>query len=142
MVSTISLRTIREFEASKVSEVEGQPDTLVISANSHYIHIDDFKRLFEYAGQLVKERGIKKLVFDKRRLTAFHQPSMEWYFIEWKDQMFDLGLKTHRKILPDNNVFKMAVKAGREKLGEKYPNAKFHQMDIQYSQSLEEALES
>lgn len=137
-----SLKTVKEFEASKVSEVEGKPDTLVISANSHYIHIDDFKKLFEYAGMIAKERGIERLVFDKRRLTAFHQPSMEWYYTEWKDKMFDLGLKTHRKILPDNNVFKMAVKAGKEKLSEKYPDAKFHQMDIKYSDSVEEAISS
>jgi hypothetical protein len=88
----------------------------------------------------VKEKKITKLIFDKRKLTVFHQPSMEWYFVEWKEKMFDLGLKTHRKILPQDEIFRQSVKIGREKIKSIHPNGKYTLMDIQYSENLQDAI--
>jgi hypothetical protein len=102
--------------------------------------MDQFKETFNFIGELVKKEKITKLVFDKRKLSVFHQPSMEWYFVEWKEKMFDLGLKTHRKILPNDEVFRQSVKIGREKINIAHPNGKFKLMDIAYSESLEQAL--
>ena len=65
---------------------------------------------------------------------------MEWYFVEWKEKMYNKGLKTHRKILPQDPVFRQSVKIGREQISEKYPNGKFNLMDIAYSNDLEDAL--
>jgi hypothetical protein len=65
---------------------------------------------------------------------------MEWYFVEWKDMMFELGLTKHIKILPNDEVFRQSVKIGRKKINELYPNGKFHQLSILYAESLEEAL--
>jgi hypothetical protein len=56
--------------------------------------------------------------------------------------MFALGLKQHRKILPNDEVFKQSVKIGRDKINKLYPNGKFHEMDIQYSSSLEDAIKN
>lgn len=134
------IKTIQTFKHAEISIVENQPNIAIVEALSTYIPIDQFKEVFEIVGKLVKERKITKLIFDKRKLTVFHQPSMEWYFVEWKDQMFDLGLKTHRKILPENDVFKQSVKIGREKIKNIHPNGKYNLMDIQYSNSLEEAI--
>ncbi len=126
---------------AKVSYVEGKP-VAIVEAISSYIPIDEFKKIFESIGKLVTEKNIKKLVFDKRQLTVFHQPSMEWYFTEWKEEMFYKGLKTHRKLLPDNKVFKQSVKIGREKIKEGNPTLKFNEMDIQYKNTLQEAIDS
>ncbi|QSE99338.1 hypothetical protein JR347_05450 [Fulvivirga lutea] len=115
--------------------------TLVVAATGTYITIDEFKSIFNYIGELVKSHKITKLVFDKRKLNVFHQPSMEWYFVEWKEKMFDLGLKTHRKILPEDQVFRQSVKIGRQQIAEKYPNGKFNEMDIQYFENLDDAIE-
>ncbi len=115
--------------------------TAIVSATGTYITIEEFKSIFQFIGDLVKKHGIDKLVFDKRKLNVFHQPSMEWYFVEWKEKMFDLGLKTHRKILPDNAVFRQSVKIGREQINSKYPKGKFHQMDIAYFDDLDSAIE-
>lgn len=136
-----TLKVKKEFKNASVSEVAGE-STLVVAATGSYITIEEFKSIFNYIGTLVKENKFKKLVFDKTKLNVFHQPSMEWYFVEWKEQMFELGLKTHRKILPADKVFIQSVKIGREQIAEKYPKGKFHEMDIQYSESLNEAIKS
>ena len=67
---------------------------------------------------------------------------MEWYFVDWKEKMYDLGLRIHRKILPNNEIFKYSVKIGREKIAASYPNGKFKLMDIQYADSVEQAIEN
>ena len=135
---------IVEFSGTKharINYVEDQP-IAIIEALSNYIPIEDFKKIFLETGKLVKQKGIKKLIFDKRNLTIFHQPSMEWYFIEWKEEMYNLGLKTHRKILPQDNVFRQSVKIGREKIKAENPNLNTDKMDIQYKETLEEAINS
>ena len=65
---------------------------------------------------------------------------MEWYFSEWKDKVYELGLTIHRKILPDNKVFIQSVVIGKENIVKKFPLGKFLKMDIQYSTSIEEAI--
>jgi hypothetical protein len=122
--------------------VKDAPSVAVVEAISSYIPIDQFKETFNYIGELVKTEKITKLVFDKRNLTVFHQPSMEWYFVEWKEKMFSLGLRQHRKVLPNDEVFKQSVKIGRDKISKLYPNGKFHEMDIRYASSLEEAIKN
>lgn len=114
----------------------------IIQATDTYIPIEEFKSLFEKAGTLVKEEGIQKLVFDKRALKVFHQPSMEWYFTTWKTEMLAHGLKTHRKLLPDDSVFRDSVKLGREKILRENPELPLDKMDIKYFESLREAIDN
>lgn len=136
-----NLITHHEGSHAKISFVEGKP-IAVVEATSTYIPIEEFKDIFGEIGKLVESKEITKLIFDKRQLTVFHQPSMEWYFIEWKEQMWDKGLRTHRKILPDNKVFQQSVKIGREKIKEENPTLKFNEMDIQYKDTLQDAIDS
>jgi hypothetical protein len=123
-----------------IYSVENAPKVAVVEATASYIPIEQFKEAFNYIGELVKKDQITKLIFDKRKLSVFHQPSMEWYFVEWKERMFNDGLVIHRKILPNDEVFKQSVKIGRDKINKGFPNGKFHQMDIGYSDTLEDAL--
>jgi hypothetical protein len=112
----------------------------IVTATSNYIPIDEFKDMFMKIGKLVEKEKIEKLIFDKRQLTVFHQPSMEWYFTIWKEEMWNKGLRTHRKILPDNKVFQQSVKIGREKIKAQHPELKFNKMDIQYRDDLQTAI--
>jgi hypothetical protein len=120
--------------------VASAPKIAVVEATASYIPIEQFKEAFNYIGELVRKEQITKLIFDKRKLSVFHQPSMEWYFVDWKEKMFNDGLTTHRKILPNDEVFKQSVKIGRDKINKAFPNGKFHQMDIGYSDTLEDAV--
>lgn len=83
---------------------------------------------------------MNRLVFDKRELTLFHQPSMEWYLTELKEKMYDKGLRIHHKILPKDCVFRECVKLDRKKIYSEHPKAKFNLMDIAYANTIEEAL--
>ncbi|ELR71373.1 hypothetical protein C900_02831 [Fulvivirga imtechensis AK7] len=127
------------FENANVYLVNSA-DAVLVEASGTYITNDEFKNIFHYVGSLVISNGIKKLVFDKRTLKIFHQPSMEWYFVVWKEKMYTHGLKTYRKILPQSSVFRESVRISQEKINKKYPNAKCHNMDIKYSETLEEAI--
>lgn len=131
----------KAFKHANLLRVTNQTTTMVVEASSTYIPIEEFKEIFNYIGDSLVKKPITKLIFDKRKLSVFHQPSMEWYFVEWKEKMYDLGLRIHRKILPENEVFKQSVKIGREKILRDHPKGKFTLMDIQYAETIEEAIE-
>jgi hypothetical protein len=106
-----------------------------------YITIEKFQELFAALSDIVVKFGIVKFIFDKRSLRTFHQPSMEWYFVFWKEEMYKKGLTIHRKILPvDKDWFAEAVLAGREYIKEKYPDCIAFKLDMAYVNSVEEGL--
>jgi hypothetical protein len=131
----------KKFKHGTIYIVKNSPHIAVVEATANYIPLDPFKEIFNYIGDLTKAKGITKLIFDKRKLSVFHQPSMEWYFIEWKEKTFDLGLKIHRKILPVDDIFRQSVRIGRDKINKAYPTKKFNLMDIQYFETVEEAIQ-
>ena len=133
------------FKATKhanIMLVENHPEIVVLEATSTYIPIGKFKEIFEIITVLVKDKKITKLIFDKRKLKVFHQPSMEWYFITWKEEVYDLGLQTHRKILPTDTIFRHSVKIGREKIKTEHPEGKYTLMSIEYAETIDEAIEN
>ena len=131
---------IQDFKTAKLYRVSDE-SAVVLEATKNYITIDEFKDIFSKITEYVKSNRIEKLIFDKRNLTVFHQPSMEWYYTEWKNEMAKSGLTKHRKILPNDDVFKHSVKIGKASLADKYPDAAFHNLDIQYCDSIEECIE-
>ena len=74
-----NLLNIKAFKHAQIFLVKDDPRVAVVEATSGYIPIEQFKEVFHFIGDLVKEKRINKLVFDKRKLTVFHQPSMEWF---------------------------------------------------------------
>lgn len=114
--------------------------TMVLQATKTYIPIEEFKDIFGEIDKLNAIYSAEKLVFDKRSLRVFNQPSMEWYFTEWKEKMYYKGLKIHRKILPQDPLFQESVRIGREKIAKAYPDRKFQEMDIQYRANLDDAI--
>jgi hypothetical protein len=105
-----------------------------------YIPIDDFKATFSQISKIVENGKYKKFIFDKRSLRAFHQPSMEWYFLNWKNKMLDLGLSQHRKILPEEKWFEKMVMIAKEQIMKNNPDNIIHLLDIKYCSSIEEAI--
>lgn len=113
-----------------------QTRVLVCQLTQPYVPIEEFKTLFNKMAALVKKEKLTRFVFDKRLLKSFHQPSMEWYFVVWKEAMANLGLRTHRKILPPEEWFKQAVMAGKAEIAARHPNSISLQLDIQYRDGL------
>ncbi|GAB2616458.1 hypothetical protein [Belliella aquatica] len=107
---------------------------------SDYVPIDNFKSIFLRISEIVKQGGFTKFIFDKRALRAFHQPSMEWYFLHWKNEMLEYGLQKHRKILPAEKWFEKMVMIAKEQIMRNNPDNIIELLDISYCDSIEEAI--
>ena len=114
--------------------------TIICELLTDYVPIEDFKEAFLEIGELVKTGGFEKFIFDKRALRAFHQPTMEWYFIHWKKDMLGYGVKTHRKILPEEKWFEKMVQIAKAQILTQYPDNIIDQLDIAYCDTLEAAI--
>ena len=125
---------------ARISYAE-EPKIIVCELKSEYVPIEHFKDTFYRISELVKSGINQKFVFDKRSLRAFHQPSMEWYFLTWKKEMLGHGLRVHRKVLPNEAWFKKSVMIARDQIAHNHPDNVLDQLDIQYCDSLEEALQ-
>lgn len=145
MNETLNPSEIQDFELAfeeKYSRVLVNADKKIIICEllADYIPIEDFKDTFAQIGKIVKAGNFEKFIFDKRSLRAFHQPTMEWYFIHWKKEMLGYGMKTHRKILPGEKWFEKMVQIAKQQILETYPDNIIDQLDIQYCDSIEEAI--
>ncbi|MEQ9438601.1 MAG: hypothetical protein RIG62_06115 [Cyclobacteriaceae bacterium] len=116
--------------------------TVLCELRAEYVPIEHFKDTFYRISELVKNGINEKFIFDKRALRAFHQPSMEWYFIVWKKEMYQYGLHRHRKILPQEPWFRKSVEIARKQIVQTYPDSIIDKLDIQYCETLEDAIAS
>ncbi len=114
--------------------------TLIATAASHFFPEADFRESFHAIGEFVRTHGVKKLVFDKRKLEVFHFPSMEWYYTEWKPTMVAHGLQLHAKLLPERPAFRVHVRLSREKIYRSVPEGLLDDIVVEYFENLEDAL--
>ena len=139
-MTSIEKNIIEETPYLKAELLEnGQ--ALLCTTKKDYIPMQYFQDSFRNMGEFIKKNPVKKFIFDKTSLRVFHQASMEWYHVVWKKEMALYGLKTYRKILPDLAYFKMNVNLGRELIKKNNPDFKFEDYDIQYCNSVQDALE-
>ncbi|MFT6882955.1 MAG: hypothetical protein ACI83W_000125 [Marinoscillum sp.] len=116
--------------------------TIACVITKDYIPISKFKELFEMLSFEILEGDFDKFVFDKTQLRTFHQPSMKWYFTEWKTEMFKHGLYKHFKVLPELDYFRKAVEAARKPLLAQYPKEMLAKLRIEYFETVKEAVEA
>ena len=136
-----SYRFSNDFETRFARVYSLKEEKIIIcELKSEYVPIAHFKDTFYQISDLVKSGLNNKFIFDKRSLRAFHQPSMEWYYVEWKRDMLALGLKTHRKILPREAWFRKSVAIAKDQIHQHYPDNVVDQLDVKYCESVEEAI--
>jgi len=118
------------------------PDSKVILCQllSDYVPIEHFRSMFQQISVVIENGDFTKFIFDKRSLRTFHQPSMEWYFLYWKQEMMRYGLLQHRKILPNLDWFKTAVAIEREQLAVKMSPEAVEKLNIKYCDNIQEAM--
>lgn len=143
--TTDSTAEIMDFEIAyqeRYCRVRIHPGNKIVICEllADYIPIEDFKVAFGKIGEIVKQGDYQKFIFDKRSLRAFHQPTMEWYFLEWKKEMLGYGLSQHRKILPAEKWFEKMVQIAKEQILKNNPDHIIDQLDILYCDSIEEAI--
>ena len=113
---------------------------MIAQVLSSYVPVEDFINTFQKMVGAVSTKKINKFIFDKRELRAFNQPTMEWYYIEWKEKLLDEGLNVHRKLLPEEEWFKKCVEAGKDEILREYPNNRLNQIDIQYFETISDCI--
>lgn len=133
-----SLKCKSQFSSLYVSE---HLKMAICIADAEYIPIEKFKETFLRISELIHQMEIKHLIFDKRKLRTFHQPSMEWYFAVWKPEIKKKGLVNHYKILPDLEWFEKAVEAGKHEIFKKFSKEILNGISIVYVKSIEEVVE-
>ncbi len=139
IASNYKTSLLASLEHADMLQVNDEP-ILIVQAKTRFIPLADFKNLFEEAGQWVAKLNIKKLIFDKRSLKVFHQPSMQWYCTEWKEKMADQGLLVYRKLLPEDELFRHSVQVGRDAILRKFSHGKYKKLDIQYVEDMAAAI--
>lgn len=143
--STLSLQELtREHVVAKYATISSiEPLGIAIcTVTAAYIPMAEFEKLLKTTGELIKRERLTKFIFDKRNLTAFHMPSMEWYHLNWKEDMYQFGLVSHRKLLPDDKMFERNVTEGRKRIMRENPWYDFNKYDIVYCQTMAEAIEN
>lgn len=137
-VIDFALRHYYESESALVS-YNPEKGIALCETTASFLPIGEFKVLFTKISELVNRERINKFIFDKRSLRTFHQPSMEWYYLVWKEEMYFAGLRVHRKLLPEDKIFRECVRLGHEKINREHPSNISHLLDIRYVESLDEA---
>jgi hypothetical protein len=135
----IKLKHFYESEGALVS-YNSDKSIAICETTSTYIPIGEFKILFTKISELIKKEKIRKFIFDKRSLRTFHQPSMEWYYLTWKEEMYNEGLSVYRKILPNDPIFRESVRIGHANINKEYPENISKKLDIRYVETLDEAV--
>jgi hypothetical protein len=107
-----------------------------------YTPMDKFMALLQRKALIIQAYGCEKFIFDKRAIRGFHQPTMEWYYLEWKVEMYHkFGLAVHRKLFCQEEWFLKCIEAGRAEIKRKDPGSIVHTLDIKVSRDLQEAVE-
>ncbi|SNS63500.1 hypothetical protein SAMN06295967_11496 [Belliella buryatensis] len=145
MNATVNLIETNNFELifeERDAKVYASPEKGIVICEllSDYVPIDNFKSIFLRISEIIKQGGYTKFIFDKRALRAFHQPSMEWYFLHWKNEMLEYGVSQHRKILPAEKWFEKMVMIAKEQILKNNPDNIIEKLDIRYCNSIEEAI--
>jgi hypothetical protein len=145
MTASTLTETALQVENNRLAEILyiSERKTAIIITKAEYLPMDKFRELFEGLTIFMVKNPISTLIFDKRSLRVFHQPSMEWYYTAWKTVMLQkYGLRNHYKLLPQDSMFRKSVEIGRGKiLASVAENSPLKQLNIRYFETLEEAME-
>lgn len=114
---------------------------LLIQAKRDYIPDEDFRKQFNAIYNQLGANQIEKVIFDKQQLKVFNQQSMTWYHTDWKVRLKkNLGITRHRKVLPNDDLFKNSVDVGRDRIKREHPEFQFDDFDIVYKETVEQAI--
>lgn len=133
------------YQKNPLAEIHYHKDLqlALVVTTANFIPFQDFKSLFVKVGKVVEKHSLQKVLFDKRSLTIFHQPSMEWYYLEWKAQMLHYQwVMEHGKILPQDDLFRKSVEKARQKIFIENPTHPIHELKVVYYEDFQEALEN
>jgi|GEM_PF-7004584 len=133
-----------EYFRSRYATVSFIPasETAIVSIHGAFIPMTEYQQTLEKIGELVKQEKVHKLIVDARQLVAYHQPSVEWSFLNWKREMSTYGLNSYRYVVPNSGEYRKNLENGIQKIRRDHPDTDLlDRMDLAYCRSLEEAVE-
>ena len=120
---------------------DAQNEAIICLPISDLVPTEVFKVFFLLAADEIKAKNAKRMVFDKRSLRLFDQAAMIWYYVELKPLIkVNTGMITYRKILPEDENFRLNVQIGKKFIVQQNPDFQFADYDIQYVETLSDAL--
>ena len=115
--------------------------TALVVTTVNFIPMEPFKATFEKVSEAIEAHNLRRIVFDKRSLTIFHQPSMEWYYTIWKTMLCkEKGVKAHGKILPKDDPFRQSVHNARKKILHDKGSPELQLINITYFENFQELM--
>jgi len=134
---------MKEYYRGKYATVSFMPasETAVVRIHGAFIPLTDYQDTLEKLGELVEQEKVHKMIVDAQQLVAYHQPSVEWSFLNWKQEMQSHGLKSYRYVLSDSGEYRKMLENGLSKIRREHPETQLDRMDVAYCRSMEEAVE-
>ena len=115
-------------------------DVYIVEATSAHIPKTQFQEMFIGIGQAIIKGSFRKLVFDMSLIQFYQEATFDWYFMVWKETMYFHGLRAHRIILPNNELIREALELSQQNAHEAFLEGKYSLLDIQYAESIDEAI--
>ncbi len=119
---------------SKFAHIQYVEDSfaVILRFKSAYVPSDTFKAVLREIEALPLRKKAEKIIFDKSNLTVFTSRAWSGTMLSGKKKMLRKGVKSHRKILPKDRLFRGKRRIGREKIAGNHPSFSFTRYDIQY----------
>jgi hypothetical protein len=133
----------QEYYQGKYATVTFLPanETAIFRIHGAFIPMTDYQAALDKLSELVQQDKVQKLVVDAPKLVAYHQPSVEWSFVNWKKRMEPHGLRQYRYVLPDSGEYRRSLQDGLRKIGREHPDTGIDRLDLAYCRTLDEAVE-
>lgn len=115
---------------------------LICELSKEYVPLNNFREIFKATTPFIEKFQVEKVILDKQNLRIVDKLSMEWYYLVWKQQIYERGVIKHRKILPKNlPEFEKEVSLLHNKLLADYKDSMLNKLDIQYKNTIIEAIQ-
>lgn len=128
------------YNSEQVNVLHVRAKNAVICQLNADINFALFKGALLEMGDFIEKHQIKHVVIDKRNMVTLHLPSMQWFYLDWMQQMYATGLRTLYKLLPNNTLFKFSLQMGKDKILAAHPHLANTQLQIHYYNDLAEVL--
>ncbi|MDJ1499073.1 hypothetical protein [Xanthocytophaga agilis] len=113
----------------------------IVKVHNAFVPMSNYREALRQIAGFAEQRQINKLIIDAQNLVAYHRPSVEWSFTDWKRQAFNHGLSVYCYVLPRNEEYQKKLKNEIHRIKNANPDLGFlKQIRISFCDSLDEAV--
>lgn len=113
----------------------------IVKVHNAFVPMSNYREALGRISGFAEKRQINKVIIDAQKLVAYHRPSVEWSFTNWKQQAFKHGLSIYCYVLPTNEEYQKKLKNEIFRINNTNPELGFlKQIQISFCESLDEAI--